>query len=365
MNGSQALRKRLAERTAMPMFCLSVLFLTAVSVLVVLWVDVPRMVKKPAVGETQTTTGIDGMQAAPTVIPAVAVFPDEDSAILKVGYFCLAILKILWPFFIIEYCLQYLLRDRAIPFWRRRYFGLFICFCPPLRLCARNHDRDGQVWLPLLGWQEVNDDLQSRLEKIFAIPMILIALMILPVLLVEFRFQEQMAAHLWLRLLLHVSTGLIWFAFAAAFIVMASLADKKLRYCREHWLDLAIILLPLISFLRSLRIVRATRLARMAKVQQLTRMSRLYRLRGLAMRGFRALLMLQLLNRLLGISPEKRLRKYQAQLREKEKEIVTLRHAIKELESEIADRKNAGTGQEPQATAEHGQSMNVCQEPEK
>ena len=193
-------------------------------------------------------------------------------------------------------------------------------------MCARNHDRDGHIWLPRLGWQEVNDDLRVRLEKIFAVPMIIIALMILPVLLVEFRLQEQVAAHLWLRLLLHVSTGLIWFAFAAEFIVMVSVAEKKLRYCREHWLDLAIILLPLISFLRSLRIVRATRLARMAKVQQLTKMSRLYRLRGLAMRGFRALLMLKLLNRLLGISPEKRLRKYQEQLREKEKEIAALRH---------------------------------------
>jgi hypothetical protein len=34
---------------------------------------------------------------------------------------------------------------------------------------------------------------------------------------------------------------------------MISVAPRRLEYCKKHWLDLAIILLPLISFLRSLR----------------------------------------------------------------------------------------------------------------
>jgi hypothetical protein len=346
---SQAIRRRMADRTAMPMFGLSLFFLTAVSVLVVIWVDVPRMVETSTGGTVQTapSTGIDGAQGEPPVVLSVG-----SSTTLAIGYVCLAILDILWPIFLIEYCIQYLVRDRQVPFWRHRYFGLFICLCPPLRLCARNHDRDGDIWLPILGWQEVNDDLRMRLEKIFAVPMIIIALMILPVLLIEFRFQEQVAAHLWLRLLLHLSTGLIWLAFAAEFIVMASVAERKLRYCKEHWLDLAIILLPLISFLRSLRVVRATRLARVARVQQLSRMSRLYRLRALAVRGFRALLMLELLNRLLRISPEKQLRKYLEQLQEKEKEIASLRHIINDLEQEIAERKKVAADQETESLAD-------------
>jgi hypothetical protein len=172
--------------------------------------------------------------------------------------------------------------------------------------------------------------------------MIVIALMILPILLIEFRFADQIAGRPWLRVLLHFSTGMIWFAFALEFIIMCSVADKKLQYCKEHWLDLAIILLPLISFLRSFRVVRATRLARLAKVQQLTKMTskmaRVYRLRGLAMKGFRALLLFEVLNRLLRITPEKRIRKLKEQLSQKELEMSVLKRRIRELEELTEDR---------------------------
>ena len=113
---------------------------------------------------------------------------------------------------------------------------------------------------------------------------------------------------------------------------MFSVADKKLKYCKEHWIDIAIILLPFISFLRSLRIVRATRVARLARVEQLVRMSRLYRLRGLAMRALRAMLLLKLLNRLFRIAPDKQLRRLREELREQEADIRFLKHQIAELE---------------------------------
>jgi len=179
---------------------------------------------------------------------------------------------------------------------------------------------------------------RQRLERIFSVPMIVIALMILPVLLVEFKWEEQVAAHAGLRLLLHVSTGVIWFAFAVEFLVMIAVADKKLRYCRQHWLDLVIILLPLISFLRSLRVVRATRLARLARIEQLTRMSRLYRVRGLAIRGFRTLLLLELLQRMLRTTPEKRLKRLRERLQEHEQEAEELRREIAALETIIPAR---------------------------
>ena len=66
-------------------------------------------------------------------------------------------------------------------------------------------------------------------------------MMILPILVIEYVFTAQVAQYAWLRLLLHVGTGVIWFAFAVEFILMVSVAEKKLAYCKKHWVDLAII----------------------------------------------------------------------------------------------------------------------------
>ncbi len=314
------------------MFCLSLAFLVVVTILVVLWVDVP-MVFTPQEGES-IDQSFGGEQTG------IHCWISVETA-MESGYDCLLMLELMWPIFLLELLAQYAYRDRTQPFWRRRYANLLGCLCPPLRMCARHADMQGRIWFPLLGWQEVNDVLRERLEKLFSVPMILIALTILPVLLVDVGMKHQVQTRPWLQLLLHVSMALIWFAFAAEFIVMVSVAEKKWKYCRQHWLDLAIILLPIISFLRSLRIVRATRVARLAKIQQLSKMGRLYRLRGLVMRALRALLILQLLNKVLRIGPEKQLRKLRLLLEEKQAEIASLQRQILALERQIEEQKQS------------------------
>jgi len=318
------------------MFALSLLFLGLLAALVVLWVDVPMMLE-PASSEAA------GGGAAPVAarLPA-ATYAYGEQALLA-GYQCSRCLAVLWIVFVLEFVVRFLVRDRQRPFWRRHYGGLLVCLCPPMRLCARIPDMDNRIWLPGLRWRKANAGLRARLERLFSVPMILIALAILPVLLIEFGMRQQVMTHRWLQLALHVSLGVIWFAFAAEFIVMFSVADKKLKYCKEHWIDIAIILLPFISFLRSLRIVRATRVARIARVEQLVRMSRLYRLRGLAMRALRAMLLLKLLNKLLRVTPEKELRRLRQQLRERQAEVRFLKHQILELERAIAAAQTAET----------------------
>jgi hypothetical protein len=321
-------RQRVAERTAPIMFGLSLLFLAIVAAMVVLWVDVPRVSELAFTGEHDSG-------AAEASSRSVSPWLSSRDA-LRAGSHCLTLLLLMWPVFLMEFAYQYFTRDRGEPFWRNRYHALIGSLCPPLRLCARNQDMGGRIWLPRLGWQVVDRSLRLQLERAFSVPMIIIALGILPVLLVEVGMREQVAARPWLQFLLHVSLGVIWFAFAAEFIVMVSVAERKMRYCKEHWLDIAIILLPLISFLRSLRIVRATRMARLARVQRLTQMSRVYRLRGLAMRALRALFLLQLINRLFRVRPEKQLRQLREILREKEYEVETLREEIAKLERIVA-----------------------------
>ncbi|HJN07478.1 MAG: hypothetical protein QGH33_03455 [Pirellulaceae bacterium] len=191
------------------------------------------------------------------------------------------------------------------------------------------------------------------METYFGVPMIVIALMILPILLVEFGLREQVAEHTWLRITLHVSTGTIWFAFALEFIVMCSVAPKKFHYCRVHWLDLAIVLLPLVSFLRSLRVLRATRLARLAKIQYLAKMGRVYRLQGLAIKGFRGLAVIEAMNRILPRTLERQVELLKEQLAENEKEGRGLQRRIASIERLIAFQKSEaieGNATEGEAT---------------
>lgn len=316
----------------MPMFCLSMVFLMVLAVLLVLWVEVPLFLSARE-GEAMARSAAGSRRD-------IACWISPETATIA-GRHCLLLLAAIWPLFLFELVFQYAVRDRTKPFLRRRYRSLLVCLFPPLRMCARNPDMDGKIWFPSLGWQPVNRRLRKRLEKAFSVPMIFIALAILPVLLVEFGMRQTVIRWPWLQFMLHASTGVIWFAFATEFIVMVSVAEKKLAYCKAHWIDIAIILLPFISFLRSLRAVRAMRLARVAKVQQLSKMGRVYRLRGLAMRVVRALMILELFNRVFRIGPERRLEKLNTILEEKMREIEVLRGEIARLEREVEHRKQS------------------------
>jgi hypothetical protein len=332
LRASDAMRRRAAECLAAPMFLLSLGYLMVIAAILVLWVDVPLFFSMFA-GET----GEFAADSLPQVVGWVS-----PQAAWSAGYWGLIVLGLIWLVFPLELLVQWAVRDRAQPFWRHRWAALLTCLCPPLRMCARHPEMDGQIWFPTLDWQLADRALRERLEKLFSIPMILIALMILPVLLIEFGMREQVMTRPWLQFLLHASMGLVWFAFAAEFIVMVSVADRKLKYCKDHWLDLAIILLPFIAFLRSLRVIRATRLARLAKLQQLSRMGRLYRLRGLAMRALRALLILELLNRLMPMHPERRLKRLRTLLNEMETDIEFLRQQVDALERQVEETQRAG-----------------------
>ncbi len=246
--------------------------------------------------------------------------------------FGLALLGIM-PFFVIEFVVHYLIRDRGRPFWGEHWDELLVCFIPPLRLTANWHGIRERIWIPFLGWQTAGRELRQRLEKFFSVPMIVIGLLILPVLAFEFLWVETVRATPWLALTLAVSTSVIWLAFAVEFIVLFAVAESKLIFCRDHWLDLAIILLPVLAFLRGMRLLRLLRLAR---VDQL---GRLYRFRAVLVRIIRALVLLELLHRLFERTPEQRLQRLERRLAGKEAEVEELRQEIAKLRAEIETRK--------------------------
>ena len=132
-----------------------------------------------------------------------------------------------------------------------------------------------------------------------------------------------------LEILIWFTTALIWFSFAFEFILMVSLADKKLAFCKKNWINIVIILLPLLAFLRSLQLFRFLRMAKAGKLM------RAYRLRGLLTRVVKLAVVFNLIERMLSRNPDK----YGAHLRdkivEKEEELAELNRKL--VESEQTD----------------------------
>ena len=250
----------------------------------------------------------------------------------------------LWAIIVIEVLIQLYLSVRAIEIPREgrwRMYAYCQCLCPPLRLAAPNIAKEGQIWLPWLGWQKPSRKLFKRLVEVFSKPMLFFALLILPLLLIEFCLHSVIEDQAWLRGTIHVCTGLIWCAFAIEFIVLVNATDRRLAYVKKNWIDLAIILLPLILFLRSLRALRLLRVAKFAKVQQLVRLSRIYRVRGVAMKALRAIILFEVGSRAFGSTPEKKLKRLQSEREEKleeleeiDEEIAKVRQKIEELAAE-------------------------------
>jgi hypothetical protein len=296
-------------------------------------------------------------------------------------------LAVLWPVFLLEALVHVFARS---PRWKQQ---LAYCLCPPLRLGARDATTGQRVWLPGWGWSVVNRDLQEHMEQKLNVPMILIALCVIPLLALDYYQPEHHplvhqvrdsiatataaasvpgqgstsgqastpvqasatatnpaqsspeaeaipAALAWarwpaVRFATRVGEALIWAAFALEFTVMISIVERKFRYCRQHWIDLLVIVLPLIGFLRSLRLVR------LARLQQVGKFTRLYRLRGSVLRAQRGMVVASVVERKLVRNPRKQLAQLKDTLVEKERETETLRKRIRELEQEI-ERQDAG-----------------------
>lgn len=177
------------------------------------------------------------------------------------------------------------------------------------------------------------------MELSMAVPMLLITMLIIPVLLVEYAFKDLPERPI-VALSLHMMTALIWFAFAMEFILLLGVADKKLHYCKRHWVNLVIIILPMIAFFRVLRILRVGRLARLGK------MLRAYRLRGFQMRALRVVMLFNLVERFLRErQPERYLKHLEARIVDKEQELEHLHCRAEEVRMLIAEKQAKKLGE--------------------
>lgn len=232
------------------------------------------------------------------------LLPDPDIVLSPLAFGgLLGTAVVLGIFFILEFAIFVRLSKRDHQPVRPRYLrrrALALLF-PPARMCFHDVATGQFIWLPVWGWSKVNHRLFEALRRTFSTPMIVVALLIVPVLLIEWKFMETISAvfpggESSLHSALQVAQALIWAAFAFEFFLMVSVAEDRIDYCKRSWLDILIILLPLVSFFRSIRVLRAARLNQLARG---------YRLKGVIIKARQAFMLAEAIQRILFPSPEK------------------------------------------------------------
>lgn len=266
---------------------------------------------------------------------------------LTIAAFCNAVIFILT----VAVSIHWLEGERLVPFWWSQVIPLLwlssvtlsatefvlhrnrsraalqtlalVVLLPPFRL-AVVPARPGCSWLPGLGWCEHDRALFRRLERAFAAPMIVIAGLMLPIVAVEL-FWPALTERYWVQTAMNTGAGGIWMAFTVEFIILFSISNEKLKYCMRHWLDLVIIVLPLISYLRTLRLLRFGKIARTLRA---------YRMRSLTTKLFQGATTADLLGLILRRSREKRIDHLQQRIGLHQEEIEELQAQIERLQRE-------------------------------
>lgn len=210
---------------------------------------------------------------------------------------------------------------------------LLVCLMPPFRMMISPAIPNRYIWLPRQGWLRTGQEQLEHMEWRTALPMLLTTLLILPVIAAETFFHARVEQSTWMPLIVYLLTATIWFAFAYEFILLVSVAERKVDYCKVHWVNMIIILLPIVAFLRTLRLFRFLRLA---KAGQLIRA---YRLRGLMARALRLALVFNLIERFMQRNPDKYCLHLEEQIREKEEELEQLKTKLQHIQAGLEKRE--------------------------
>jgi voltage-gated potassium channel len=206
---------------------------------------------------------------------------------------------------------------------------LLTSLIPPMRMITASSKPRGWLWLPGAGWLPAGEETSERLEQRLALPMLVLTLLVLPVLGIELTAGESLDDRPSLALATHLTTCVIWIGFTVEFLWMVAAAPNKLDYCLKNWVNLAIILLPLIAFLRLLRAFRFVRMLRAGKLL------RAYRLRGLWARLWRLVLLFNLVERLQQRNPAKYCAALETKITDLEAQLAQLRAKLGEQRSRI------------------------------
>lgn len=211
---------------------------------------------------------------------------------------------------------------------------LMFAVFPFMRLSAVDHHQGNHAWVPGMGWVQRTGLLQQRLNALFSLPMLLITLPILPLIVVQLIWSQKVNTDPNLKFAMATATAVIWMAFVFEFSIMFTVARRRWKYCKEHWVTLAIIALPLVGFLR------IAALGGLIKLKQVAKTASVLRLRVILIRFWRALVVLGLLDQLMRKKPRQKVDQLVLKIEEKEEELALLRWQLAELESQIKATEN-------------------------
>jgi voltage-gated potassium channel len=102
-------------------------------------------------------------------------------------------------------------------------------------------------------WQRGDGGAYQRVKRQLEIPMLVLALLFIPVVVVPLVARPSEAQ----RAALEAASWFIWAAFVCEYLLLLYLAPDRWRMVRTHLFDLAIIVLPFLRPLRALRVLRA------------------------------------------------------------------------------------------------------------
>ncbi len=98
----------------------------------------------------------------------------------------------------------------------------------------------------------------------FEIPMVILSLSLLGIIIIL----ESFPLDTNIIDLLHIADNLIWLGFVIELLFLTYLAPSKIKYLKQHWYDILIVLIPLLRFTRLLRVTRIVDLEKTASIFQ-------------------------------------------------------------------------------------------------
>lgn len=294
---------------------------------------------EPASGQGNGLDSVDGLCGAEAVSPldrqlapvmflaslmvlalfAVFLHTTDGTRFSETGLVSLKTAGVIYIVFFVEQAFHWFAGSRPGP-WH-----LWSLLIPPIRMGSRDHRTRQWIWLPGWHWQRVDRDLEKRLHQFFNIPLMCLALLVLPLVIIELFWVEQLLAHPSWRVWMEIASAFIWMSFVIEFVLMLSVTQKKMRYLRRNWIDLVIIALPLIS------LVNAAPVARLLRLNQLARTARVYRVRGLLVRTWRAVVAFEVIEKVLWRDPASHCSRLEDELLEREADIRDLRNRIRQI----------------------------------
>ena len=158
-----------AKWLAVPMFCLSLLFLVLLAGLTVVWVDMATTNVLPV--ESSFVTDLANQA------PVTDLFAELRESANWAGYVLFGMLLATWPVFWAEPLLcRWFGRKQESNTKVSWSTDLWSAICPPLRLAKPIAEMGGQIWLPRIGWHSPGKPLAKMLDKVISKPMLCLSL---------------------------------------------------------------------------------------------------------------------------------------------------------------------------------------------